>query len=93
MTKASYFGTDKEPEALGVDLVRAVDKAADQAGFISREPVATMPKRRRQPVNEPTFSFTARISLRSGNRFIEWCEHERISYRQGFDRLIEMLPE
>ena len=47
-----------------------------------------MPIKRRKPVDEPTFSFTARVSLRSGNRFIAWCEENRLSYREGFDRLV-----
>jgi hypothetical protein len=53
--------------------------------------VPIMPIKRRKPVEEPTFSFTARVSVRSGNRFIAWCEEERISYREGFDRLVDLL--
>lgn len=50
--------------------------------------------KRRQPVDEPTFNFTARISVRAGNAFIMYCEAERISYREGFDRLVgTTIPE
>jgi hypothetical protein len=92
MSKASYFGTQpaasKAPE---LELVRAVDSAAEQAGFVSRGPTGPALMKRRKPVEEPVLSFTARVSQRSGNRFISWCDANRISYREGFDRLIELL--
>jgi hypothetical protein len=73
--------------------VRAGDEAAARVGYVSREPTAAMPLKRRRPVEEPTFSFTARVSLRSGNRFIEWCERERLTYREGFDRLVALIDK
>ena len=50
--------------------VAALNATAARLGFGSREPAATMPLKRREPVDEPTFSFTARVSLKSGNAFI-----------------------
>ena len=52
--------------------VRAI---AEAHGFIDRNPV--VPRKRRKPVDEPTYSFTARVSVRAANKFIEWCEQER----------------
>jgi hypothetical protein len=66
--------------------VRAI---AEAHGFTDRNPV--VPRKRRKPVDEPTYSFTARVSVRAANRFIEWCEQERISYREGFDRLVDLI--
>lgn len=68
--------------------VRAV---AEAHGFVERNPV--VPRKRRRPVEEPTYSFTARVSVRSANAFIEWCESERISYREGFDRLVAQIEK
>jgi hypothetical protein len=62
---------------------------AEAHGFVERNPV--VPRKRRRPVDEPTHSFTARVSVRSANAFIEWCERERISYREGFDRLVDLI--
>ncbi len=62
---------------------------AEAHGFVERNPV--VPRKRRRPVDEPTHSFTARVSVRSANAFIEWCERERISYREGFDRLVGLI--
>ncbi|WP_046869333.1 hypothetical protein [Microvirga massiliensis] len=56
-------------------------------------PLVAMPMRRRKQVDEPTMSFTARVSIRSGNAFIEWCHEERISYREGFDYLMDLLAK
>jgi hypothetical protein len=33
----------------------------------------------------------ARVTVRSANAFIEWCERERMSYREGFDRLVALI--
>ena len=68
--------------------VRAV---AEAHGFVERNPV--VPRKRRRPVEEPTYSFTARVSVRSANAFIEWCERERVSYREGFDRLVGLIDK
>ena len=64
-------------------------RIAEAHGFVERNPL--VPRKRRKPVDEPTHSFTARVSVRSANRFIEWCEQERISYREGFDRLVALI--
>jgi hypothetical protein len=72
------------------DLAPTPMKAIAEAhGFVERNPV--VPRKRRRPVDEPTHSFTARVSVRSANAFIEWCERERISYREGFDRLVGLI--
>ena len=65
---------------------------AEAHGFVDRSPQPTIRKRRR-PTEEPTYSFTARVSVRSANAFIEWCERERMSYREGFDRLVARIGE
>lgn len=75
-----------EPEA--PPAARAI---AEAHGFVERNP-ATVRKRRR-PAEEPTYSFTARVSVRSANAFIEWCERERMSYREGFDRLVAKIEQ
>ena len=51
------------------------------------------PRKRRRPVDEPTYSFTARVTVRAADRFIAWCEEERISYREGFERLVALINQ
>ena len=36
---------------------------------------------------------TARVSVASHDRFVEFCERERISYREGFDRLVKLIDK
>jgi hypothetical protein len=73
------------------DQVSPVRAIAEAHGFVERNPV--VPRKRRKPVEEPTHSFTARVSVRSANAFIEWCERERMSYREGFDRLVSLIDK
>lgn len=75
-----------EPQAAPVPSARAI---AEAHGFVERNPQTI--RKRRKPTEEPTYSFTARVSVRSANEFIEWCERERMSYREGFDRLVAKI--
>jgi hypothetical protein len=104
MSKPSFFGTPSPRPPELRENIEKIDRAAAELGFVSREatpisPAApiviseAMPVKRRKPVEEPTFSFTARVSVRSGNAFIKWCEEERITYREGFDRLMAMVQK
>jgi hypothetical protein len=79
-------GTASAPEASPV----AAKAIAEAHGFVSRDPHPTI-RKRRKPTEEPTYSFTARVSVRSANAFIDWCEQERMSYREGFDRLVAQI--
>jgi hypothetical protein len=79
--------TDSPPSA---NAERAIDAVAGRHGFVERQPPQVLYKRRKT-VDEPTHSFTARVSVRSANGFIAWCEREHLSYRQGFDHLMALL--
>lgn len=72
----------QEAEALAHSIARA-------HGFVDRHPVE--PVKRQRPRKEPTCSLTARISVRAHNAFVQYCDRERISYREAFDRLIALL--
>ena len=80
---------DFRPAAPTVEEPAPVRAIAEAHGFVERNPVT--PKKRRRGTDEPTHSFTARVSVSSANAFIEWCERERMSYREGFDRLVAMI--
>ena len=84
--------TEFRPTAATEPPAPATTRAIAEAhGFIDRNPMPLTPRKRRRPVEEPTYSFTARVSVRSADAFIEWCERERMSYREGFDRLIAKI--
>ncbi len=81
MNLAEFRPSSPHPRADEPD----VKSIAEAHGFRDRDPVQ---RKRRKGVAEPMCSFTARVSVKSANAFIEWCESERMSYREGFDRLI-----
>jgi hypothetical protein len=86
LTSLADFRPSAAPEQMEPAPVRAI---AEAHGFVERNPVT--PRKRRKGVDEPTHSFTARVTVRSANAFIEWCEQERMSYREGFDRLVGLI--
>ena len=84
----SDFRPAQAPEPPSAPAARAI---AEAHGFVERNPPTI--RKRRKPTEEPIYSFTARVSVRSANAFIEWCERERMSYREGFDRLVAKIGE
>ena len=67
----------------------AVDRAGEALGFASRQ--AIVRRRRRTPSEEPTDQINIRASIADINRFVAWCEKERLSYREGFGRLVSAI--
>jgi hypothetical protein len=98
MSKPSFgFGSlsdlaDIKPSAAPPPAARrpeAIDRAGEKLGFASRE--ATVRRRRRPPLEEPTDQINIRAAIADINRFVEWCEKERLSYREGFSKLVAQL--
>ena len=72
-------------------IAREVDRVAEKLGFQSRE-VPTR-RKRRVAVDEPTDQLNLRAAIADINRFVEWCEAERMSYREGFGRLVAKIDQ
>jgi hypothetical protein len=51
------------------------------------------PRKRQRGTEEAVHSFTMRVRVEASNRFVDWCERERISYREGFDRLMALIDK
>lgn len=95
-TKPSFgFGklSEIQPSATNpaVPLAREIDCVAEKLGFQSRE--VPMRRKRRIAVDEPTDQLNLRAAIADINRFVEWCERERMSYREGFGRLIAKIEQ
>lgn len=92
MSDETVFGFDDigvkrrrhEPE----DTV-AVDRVADSLGFVSRE-TATIKRKTKSGPSGPTGQFNLRAAVADVNDFVDWCERERMSYREGFGKLMEL---
>jgi hypothetical protein len=67
---------------------REIDRAGERIGFQSREAVR---RKRRQPSDEPSDQINIRAAIADINAFVEWCEANRYSYREGFARLIQKI--
>lgn len=76
----------REPSA---PVTREIDRVAEKLGFPSRE-VPTR-RKRRIAVDEPTDQLNLRAAIADINVFVEWCERERMSYREGFGRLVAKI--
>jgi hypothetical protein len=85
MTKPNFGFTDIQP------IVEA-DRVADRLGFTSREAPPER-KRRRQPVDEVQDQLNIRASRADINRFIEFCDHHRFSYREGLAELLRRASD
>lgn len=73
-----------------VDDERAVDAAAELAGFAQREPLKPVPKRRRG-TRAQLHNFTMRLAVDDVERFIRYAEKERLSYREVFSLLVRKI--
>lgn len=97
MTSKPSFGFGKLAEIqptvpeLAAPIAREIDRVADKLGFPSRE-VPTR-RKRRIAVDEPTDQLNLRAAIADINRFVEWCETERMSYREGFGRLVAKIEQ
>jgi hypothetical protein len=70
-------------------IARQIDHVADRLGFTSRE--GTVRRKRRQASDEPTDQLNLRAAIPDINRFVEWCERNRYSYREGFAELVKLI--
>ena len=67
--------------------MQEVDCAAERLGFTSRQ--APLRRRKRQPLEEPVDQLNLRAAISDINKFVEWCERNRYSYREGFAELVK----
>lgn len=97
MTNKPSFGFGKlseiQPDAAPApsSVAREIDRVAEKLGFQSRE--VPVRRKRRVAVDEPTDQLNLRAAIADINSFVEWCERERMSYREGFGRLIAKIGQ
>lgn len=86
---SAFFG-NAAPRQVATEEERAVDLAAEAVGFVNREPLKAPPKRRRGTA-EQLHNFTMRLAIGDAEKFIRYCERERLSYREAFAKLVADL--
>lgn len=88
----AFAGLDPEPKEsrpARSDLAH-VDRAAERQGF-GRRDAAEIAVKRQRGTEKTVHQFTMRVAVASSNKFVLWCEKHRLSYREGFDRVVELL--
>ena len=76
--------TPREP------IQQEIDQIEEKLGFGSRE---APPRRRKKRMgsDEPIDQINIRASVSDLDRFVEWCERNRYSYREGFGELVKLI--
>ncbi len=67
----------------------AIDRAADQLGFRSREAEEAKVTRRRREVGAGA-QLNVKCPIPVYNRFIRFCDQERVPYWEGIEKLLDL---
>lgn len=65
---------------------RKIDEIGERHGFVTREPVQKLTRRR--PA-EPSANLNIRPSITTFNRFLQFCERNRMSYPEALKELMD----
>lgn len=74
----------------------AIDRTGEDLGFVSREASAehgettTIQRKPKPGPSGPVGQFNLRAAVADVNEFIDWCGRERMSYREGFGKLMDL---
>ena len=82
-----FFGGLKGIREIPAEVERQAVKLSDDQGFTLRQPMREPPKRKRGTALQ-LHNFTMRLHMDDMDRFIRWCEQEKLAYREGFQRLV-----
>jgi hypothetical protein len=82
----------KRKESNSHETEKAIESVGERRGFVA-ESAEPKKRYRRKPgeVAEPTTVATLRLSISSWNAFVDWCDQERMPYREAFDRLVNNI--
>lgn len=75
---------DDEPESEIPD--RKIDEVAERHGFVSREPVQKIVRRKEA---EPSANLNIRPPISTYNRFVAWAMENRLSYPEALKVLMD----
>ena len=78
-----------EPEKSPTAPLAALDRVAEQHGFQSREGGEQKIVRRRRDVG-PSAQLNVKCPIPVYNRFIRFCDQERLPYWEGIERLLDL---
>lgn len=77
---------DAEPDAKQKIPDSAIDEVAARHGFIAREPVQKIVRRKEA---EPSANLNIRPPISTYNRFVSWAMENRMSYPEALKELMD----
>jgi hypothetical protein len=82
-------GIPDEPPEPKIAITKKVKAEGKKLGFVSREPweerIIATPEKLGQ-----TTQINIRLPISSANLFLQWCQDERMSQREGLEQLISL---
>ena len=91
-TETDFFSGLKGVREIPQELEQQAVRLSDEQGFTLRQPMRDPPKRRRGTALQ-LHNFTMRLHVDDMERFIRYCEDNRIAYREGFQRLTAQISD
>lgn len=92
MSDGFGFGdiTPRTAARVEAETDRQLDRIADVHGFVSRQATLTIQRKVKPGPDGPVGQFNLRAAVADVNDFVEWCGRERMSYREGFGKLMDL---
>jgi hypothetical protein len=84
----AQFEPDKG-DTIPTPKTAAIDEAARRHGYESRQ--ETTRRRRTPAASGPSDQINIRASVADINAFVEWCERNRYTNREGFHELVRAI--
>lgn len=80
--------TPRPPRDVHPESLRKTDAASIEAGFVPREAGARTAPRRQRSVG-PTMTINTRVPVEIAERFIAFCDDNRLAYWEGIEELMK----
>lgn len=89
--ETNFFGGARKKRDVPPEAELEMRERTDDR-FPDRTPQRLPPKRRRG-TSAPLHNFTMRLTMEGAERFIRYCERNRLSYREAFDIAVDLLEQ
>jgi hypothetical protein len=89
MSEESMFGPGFNQAEVAAPAEGELVPEPPREEFITKREL--MPIRKNRGSDETQHTFSARVMVKASNTFVAFCNRRRLTYREGFDVVAEML--